>query len=90
MAVFYSFQDEPMAEHSVIAYKTGIITVDSEYFHTRLAPEVGEVRIVSNELDLINDIIDKVLELDPDILAGWEIQAASWGYLETRGKTFGM
>ena len=79
-----------MPEHSVTAYKTGIITVESEHFDTRMTPEAGDVRIVSSELDLINDIIDKVLEHDPDVVAGWEVQAASWGYLEARGKTFGV
>ena len=88
--MFYSFQDELMPEHSVAAYKTGFITVESEHFNTHMAPKAGDIRIVSSELDLINDIIDKVLELDPDIIAGWEVQAASWGYLEARGKTFGL
>lgn len=42
-----------------------------------------------NELDLIHEIIDAVTELDPDIIAGWEIQKGSWGYLEARAKFWG-
>ncbi|KAJ7071022.1 hypothetical protein C8F01DRAFT_1206632 [Mycena amicta] len=30
-----------------------------------------------------------VLELDPDILVGWEVQSASWGYLDERARQFG-
>lgn len=79
-----------MAEHSVAACKTGVVIVESEHFDARMTPHSAEISIVSSELDLINGIIDKVLELDPDIVAGWEVQAASWGYLEARGRTFGV
>ena len=42
-----------------------------------------------NELDLFNRLIDLIIEIDPDILTGWEVQAGSWGYLEARGQTYG-
>jgi DNA polymerase zeta len=79
-----------MPEHTVAACKTGIVIIESEHFDARMSPRARDISIVSNELDLINGIIDKVLELDPDIVAGWEVQAASWGYLEARGRTFGV
>lgn len=40
--------------------------------------------IVSTELDLINHVIDMVKGWDPDVLAGWEMHNASWGYLSSR------
>lgn len=94
IAIFYSYQFgeglDPTSDPTNMPYKTGIIIVESEHFDRRMMPRVGEVNVVSNELDLINTTIDMVLELDPDILAGWEVQAASWGYLEARGRSFGQ
>ncbi|KAK9324185.1 hypothetical protein V1517DRAFT_318484 [Lipomyces orientalis] len=40
--------------------------------------------VVSDELDLINRLVDAVRELDPDILTGYEVQNSSWGYLIDR------
>lgn len=45
--------------------------------------------IVETEIDLLNRIIDVVQELDPDIITGWEVQSASWGYLSARGRAYG-
>ncbi|KAF8581637.1 hypothetical protein K439DRAFT_1635972 [Ramaria rubella] len=91
VAVFYSLHDERKVEDSTTAgYKTGIVAVESERFDARMIRNILNVKIMSNELDLINSIIDIVLDFDPDILAGWEVQAASWGYLEARGRTFGL
>lgn len=42
-----------------------------------------------SELDLLNKVIDTIVELDPDIITGWEIQKASWGYVSSRGQTYG-
>ena len=44
---------------------------------------------VSGELDLINRTVDIVQELDPDIIVGWDVQLASWGYLSARANTYG-
>lgn len=45
--------------------------------------------VVPSELDLLNRLIDVIVEIDPDILAGWEVQAASWGYLSARANIYG-
>lgn len=42
-----------------------------------------------DELDLINGVVDLVIELDPDILTGWEVQLDSWGFLEARAGIHG-
>jgi len=44
-----------------------------------------------SELDLINRLVDLVREKDPDILAGYEVQSSSWGYVIERARLhFGM
>ncbi|KAF7306933.1 DNA polymerase [Mycena indigotica] len=55
---------------------------------THQAPSLGrrEVQGVSTELELINAIIDTILDRDPDILVGWEVQDSSWGYLDERSR----
>jgi DNA polymerase zeta len=44
---------------------------------------------VEGELELINRIVDVVLDFDPDVVVGWEIQHASWGYLNARSQSYG-
>ena len=44
-----------------------------------------------SELDLINRLTDIVRERDPDILAGYEVQSSSWGYVIERARLhYGM
>lgn len=40
----------------------------------------------SSELEAINRLIDIVRNFDPDILAGYEVQSASWGYMIERAR----
>jgi len=49
-----------------------------------------KVEEVDDELDLLNRVVDLVVELDPDILTGWEVQLTSWGYLEARARARGV
>ena len=39
-----------------------------------------------SELDLINRLTNIVREYDPDILAGYEVQSSSWGYVIERAR----
>lgn len=39
---------------------------------------------VGNELRIIETLMDLVIERDPDILCGYEIQSSSWGYVRQR------
>ncbi|OLL22088.1 DNA polymerase zeta catalytic subunit [Neolecta irregularis DAH-3] len=45
-----------------------------------------EVETQDNELDVIMRIVDIVRRVDPDILAGYEVQNSSWGYLIERAR----
>lgn len=84
VAVFYALHVAGAAN-----IQNGLITVRSPALDPRrlrdFSPEQAE-----NEMDLVNKTIDVVMELDPDILTGWEIQKGSWGYLAARAKALGM
>lgn len=45
-----------------------------------------EVDEESNELDLINRLVELVKNYDPDILTGYEVHGGSWGYILERAK----
>lgn len=68
---------------------TGVIGLQNVQLDPR---RIREFRpdFVDTELDLLNRVSDLVAELDPDILTGWEVQRASWGYLNLRAKQYGM
>jgi len=81
-------------------YIRGCIAVNSTYLDPRriresyLPLESGDQRtinVVNSEVDLINHFIDQVMEWDPDVLTGWELQSSSWGYLADRAQlAYGM
>lgn len=89
-AVFYAFLpgNAPAFEDAVArrrSYTTGIIAVRSaNVTSARLRDYTMEV--VESELELLNRLVDRVVELDPDIVSAWEVQTASWGYVRARGK----
>ncbi|KAJ6509544.1 hypothetical protein C8R47DRAFT_1174181 [Mycena vitilis] len=82
-AAFWSFQgvDSALTSGTIVVDRTPVRNLGSRN---------SEVKIVSAELDLLNHIVDMVADLDPDIIVGWEIQAASWGYLNERGGQYGL
>ena len=45
-----------------------------------------DIEYETDELDLLNRMIDIVRELDPDILVGYEVHNGSWGYLIERAR----
>ncbi|KIO08270.1 hypothetical protein M404DRAFT_22870 [Pisolithus tinctorius Marx 270] len=85
-ALFYAFgSDDPSSG----LLRQGIFVLESDQTNVQ---RLGAFSIESfaSELDLINRLIDVVIDLDPDILLGWEVQAASWGYLNARGNHYGF
>ncbi|KAI9063064.1 hypothetical protein FKP32DRAFT_1593035 [Trametes sanguinea] len=91
-AIFYalhSSDQEATANDGVFTCDSGILAVGSDQLNALRLRNV-KAEFVDNELDLINRLIDIVLELDPDILSGWEVQASSWGYLAARGRSYGL
>ncbi|PPQ64274.1 hypothetical protein CVT24_008412 [Panaeolus cyanescens] len=77
-AVFYAFQ---LSEGNVT--KSGTLVTQCNAFNQNRLRQC-QLEGFSTEVDLINKVIDIVVDLDPDILTGWELQYGSWGYLEQR------
>lgn len=91
MAIFYALYDSnfPRVDHSSpFRCETGILVVEDAQVDARRIRD-WTFETVYGELDLINRIIDIVQELDPDIIVGWDVQVASWGYLSARANTYG-
>ena len=87
--VFYAYQESSDHEGTGDVYQTGVIAVHNHHTDPkRLRDRLIEA--VDTELELLNRITDITVEFDPDILAGWGIQNASWGYCNARGKTYGV
>lgn len=67
----------------------GVIIVGNALLDLRALRDVPS-QAVTTELDLLNTVVDLVLDLDPDVISGWETQSSSWGYLGARGKHYGL
>ncbi|KDQ07690.1 hypothetical protein BOTBODRAFT_149069 [Botryobasidium botryosum FD-172 SS1] len=93
MAVFWCFRPEDIDEaHGNMprsGYRSGVVVVACGSLAEKRIGDL-KVSVVETELDLINHTIDLVNELDPDVLSGWEIQSASWGYIAERAKQYSM
>lgn len=91
VAVFYSFRDSDVDYSDgdgAFVCDSGIIVVENAQFDMhRLRSTSFET--VPTELDLLNRLVDVVVDIDPDVIVGWEVQAASWGYLSARADTYG-
>jgi len=85
VAIFFALGDDDI--HSAL-HERGILAVKN----AQLDPcriRGFPLEIVADELDLLNRIVDLVVEFDPDIIVGWDVQSASWGYLNARGNYYG-
>ncbi|KAI9569796.1 hypothetical protein HD554DRAFT_2087438 [Boletus coccyginus] len=86
VALFYAVGNDDL--HSGLLDQ-GILVVQNPQLDPRRFRGYS-LKAVSDELELINRIIDIVVDIDPDILVGWEVQASSWGYLNSRGSQYGL
>ncbi|KZT02722.1 uncharacterized protein LAESUDRAFT_399797 [Laetiporus sulphureus 93-53] len=92
LAIFYAYQDSAdIADRGSAGFacETGMIVVEGDQVNPRRLQSV-RMDAVNSELDLLNHLIDLVWALDPDIVVGWEVQSASWGYLSARASTYGL
>jgi DNA polymerase zeta len=87
VAIFYSVQDSDVGPVSSDLQK-GVIIVGNALLDKALRDIPSQ--IVATELDLLNTLVDLVLDLDPDVISGWEVQSSSWGYLGARGEQYGL
>ncbi|KAG8744421.1 DNA polymerase zeta [Ceratobasidium sp. 414] len=86
--LFYCFSDSGGDSEDRADYQSGCVVV-SPVADPRWIPGY-RIETVETELDLLNSLIDMVRDWDPDILAGWQVQTASWGYIEARGRSYGL
>ena len=88
VAAFYAYQES--SDHDDIGdpYKSGIVAVHNDGTDPKRLRD-HPIETVGTELELLNRLTDIIVEFDPDILVGWEIQSASWGYCDARGRTYG-
>ncbi|KAG8221660.1 hypothetical protein J3R82DRAFT_1944 [Butyriboletus roseoflavus] len=86
VALFYALGNDDL--HSGLLDQ-GILVVRNPQLDPRRLRGYS-LEVLSDELELINRIIDIIIDVDPDILVGWEVQAASWGYLSSRGSQYGL
>lgn len=89
VAVFYAYQES--SDHDDIGgvYRSGVVAVHNDRTDPKRLRD-RPIETVDTELEVLNRVTDIIVEFDPDILVGWEVQTASWGYCDARGKTYGM
>ncbi|KAG5221892.1 DNA polymerase zeta [Salix suchowensis] len=74
--VFFAFQGDHEVD-DVLEVKHGIVAVDSEHLEPKRL-RGHQIETIPSELELLHRIVDIVIDLDPDILCGWEVQVSSW------------
>ncbi|KAG0258762.1 DNA polymerase zeta [Mortierella polycephala] len=89
LAVFYCWQtdrDGLVSNGWVPGFRVGMIT----HAEAGVVEKLGfgrkgyDIHVAEDENAMMNTVIEYVLELDPDILAGFEVHNLSWGYLVDR------
>lgn len=89
-AIFYCYQSENddlvpngRADDRVV----GVIAVGDHDFARRLGKTNYHLEVVATEQELFHSFIEKVqTDWDPEIVAGYEVHYASWGYLIERAR----
>ena len=82
-AIFYAFQKSEIENT-----QRGAIIISSEHLNNNKIRSIS-FEEVSSELEALNLLVDVVVELDPDIVTGWEVQQGSWGYVNSRAVLYG-
>ncbi|KAF9652022.1 hypothetical protein BDM02DRAFT_3153972 [Thelephora ganbajun] len=88
VAVFYAYQESSDDDDTEDVYQSRVVAVHNDRTDPKRLRD-HPIETVNTELELLNRVTDIIVEFDPDILAGWETQSASWGYCDARGKTHG-
>lgn len=83
-----SDDDETTSSGTIEGLRIGILTLAEDAASAKRVSSETPIPVEheTNELDLINRIVDLVREYDPDILTGYEVHNGSWGYLIERAR----
>ena len=82
-AIFYCVDGHYVSEDKVVSSR-GLITYLNDIKVKHIKHGV-DVTLVNSESEVLEVLLLKIREWDPDILAGYEIEMNSWGYLIHRG-----
>ncbi|XP_050435853.1 DNA polymerase zeta catalytic subunit isoform X2 [Adelges cooleyi] len=74
--VFSASQENPST--------TGFILVDDKNHSNDLSHFKSQIIVCHNEEEMLDRFIQIVIDWDPEILCGYEIEMQSWGYLKQR------
>lgn len=91
-AIFYAIANDSQPTESRPANVNGVIMVHQEGHSNDLSMHGVKVSglVVETELMLVERLIEIIHFWDPDILAGYEIELSSWGYLIARAQSVGV
>lgn len=82
-AIFYCVDGHYVSENKVVSSR-GLVTYLNDIKVKHIKHGV-DVTLVNSESEVLEVLLLKIREWDPDILAGYEIEMNSWGYLIHRG-----
>lgn len=86
--IFWCIQSDGEDFHSNDTHIGIIVLSEGDISSHAISKQTSvEVDEESNELDLINRLVEIVRNYDPDILTGYEVHSGSWGYIIERAKT---
>ncbi|XP_015117259.1 uncharacterized protein LOC107041289 [Diachasma alloeum] len=93
-AIFYAIQCDVPPESPMKSLAHGVIAVAPEG-STKMGYTYGtevplDITLVPDESSLFEAFVKLVIERDPEVFIGWELEALSWGYIFQRATTFGV
>lgn len=91
-AIFVKITNDSPPDHPLPKSVTEILVVDGLSPPKYLDRCIFNVKVsyFSNELEILEKIVDIVKIHDPDIMCGYEIEMNSWGYILERSQVLGM
>lgn len=75
----------------MVAEQEGTTQASSELLKLpKYALDQCYMEVVDTEVELLNSLIDKIRDWDPEVLTGFELESWSWGYVMRRGCELGQ
>lgn len=84
--MFWAYEPEHLNHSSICGCIFVCSSIEKQRKILQSIPKTYHCQFVDTELLLIHSLIDSVISYDPDILAGYETNATSWGYAIERSR----